>query len=52
MPPRLFCNVVYSWLTRNATAEDKETFDNDLYSDPARGDDLSRFLMNLEGAGD
>lgn len=47
MSPRLFCNLVYAWLTRNASPEDKQAFDDELYADERHGDDLARFLMNL-----
>jgi hypothetical protein len=47
MPPRLFCNVVYTFLVRNADEKERGRIDSALYAPIGGGDDMQRFLANL-----
>jgi hypothetical protein len=47
MSPRLFCNIVYTFLVRNADEKERARIDEALYAPVEGGNDLNSFLVNL-----
>ena len=47
MNPRLFCNVVYAFLVRNADDKQRKELDAELYAPVNGTDNLSVLLANV-----
>jgi hypothetical protein len=52
MSPRLFCNIVYAFLVRNADEKERARIDDALYAPVEGGSDLQTFLANLVREGE
>jgi hypothetical protein len=47
MPPRVFLNLVYAWLVREADSEERQRIDGALYAPADGGNEMANLLSNV-----